>query len=257
MNLVQALKNLGLNEKEAQVYIALLQMGQSTAYTVAKHSGLKKPTAYVILDGLIERGVVFMVPKTNTREYSAVSPEELFGIVKSRLESAEKEALPELMALNKGQDHKVSVTYYEGLDGIKEMYNRLNKEMIGKKFIGFYAHQKDTPKIVQDYWLELTEEFRKRKIARRGITTADPSITSYLTDEFAKRHLANLKALDPAKYSSNISIEIYKNKTQIISHRYLQGILIDNPDIASVMKQIFELVWDDETKLETSSLKEE
>ena len=46
------------------------------------------------------------------------------------------------------------------------------------------------------------------------------------------------------KYSSNISIEVYKNFTQIISHRYLQGILIDNPDIARVMKQIFELVWE-------------
>ena len=39
-------------------------------------------------------------------------------------------------------------------------------------------------------------------------------------------------------------IEVYKNYTQIISHRYLQGLLIYNPDIAKAIKQIFNLVWE-------------
>ena len=146
MGLIQSLKSLGLNEKEAKVYIALLQMGQSTSYTIAKHSGLKKPTTYVILDNLIDRGFVMKVPRTNTKEFVAISPDDLFSIVKSKVENAEKEALPELKALSKGKDYKVSVTYYEGLEGLKEMYNKLVKDMKGKEYIGFYAHQKDTPK---------------------------------------------------------------------------------------------------------------
>ena len=55
MDLVKALKNIGLNEKEARIYISLLQIGKTTAYQVSRHSGLKKPTVYVILEELIDK----------------------------------------------------------------------------------------------------------------------------------------------------------------------------------------------------------
>ena len=46
METIEALKNLGLNEKEAKVYLALLQTGKSKAYVVSKYSGLKKTTNF-------------------------------------------------------------------------------------------------------------------------------------------------------------------------------------------------------------------
>ena len=55
------------------------------------------------------------------------------------------------------------------------------------------------------------------------------------------KELFDMVGLPPSIYSSNISIEVYKDYTQIISHRYVQGILIRNPDIANVMRQIFEI----------------
>jgi hypothetical protein len=52
-----------------------------------------------------------------------------------------------------------------------------------------------------------------------------------------------MKALAEKDYSSNISVEVYDNFVQIVSHRYMQGTLIENSDIADVMRQIFNLVW--------------
>ena len=83
MELIKSLKNLGLNEKEARVYVALLQLGKATAYSVAKHSGLKKPTTYVILDDLIDKGIVSKVPRAKIMQYTAISPEDLFSTYKS------------------------------------------------------------------------------------------------------------------------------------------------------------------------------
>jgi sugar-specific transcriptional regulator TrmB len=67
MDLIQSLKNLGLNEKEAKVYVALLQCPGATAYLIARHSGLKRPTTYVVLEDLIDKGVVTKIPRAKSR----------------------------------------------------------------------------------------------------------------------------------------------------------------------------------------------
>jgi len=248
MELIESLINLGLNEKEARIYLALLPMGKATAYSVAIRSGFKKPTAYVILNNLVSKGFVLKIPYQDKHNFIAKSPKECMSIAKEKIYSAEN-MLPELVALQKREeDEKANVSYYEGLDGIKEMNKKLiavmkDKPLNERNFVAFYAHQKDTPRFLQKYWLELTEEFNANKIRRNYITTKHPSISWYLQRETIRRSGVEVKALSEKEYSSNISIEIYDKFIQIISHRYIQGILIENTDIANVMKQIFELVW--------------
>src|SRR3990172_4496626 len=121
MNLVESLQSIGLNEKEAKVYLALLQLGKATAYSVSIRSGLKKPTTYVILDQLVKKGYALKIPRTKKHLFIAESPEKVTALAKERFDSA-REFLPELMALQKSETEKVNVSYFEGLEGIKEMY---------------------------------------------------------------------------------------------------------------------------------------
>lgn len=250
MNLQSTLNSFGLNEKEAAIYLALLQAGKQTAYGVALKSGIKKATTYVILQELIHRGIVRKVPRAKTTQYEPVDPVELFVRTREKFERAEL-ALPELRALYNSDPTKVTASFYEGLDGIKEMGHKLIEHTKGQEHIAFYAHQRDTPKSLQDYWKELNQEYLKNNITRRAITTHDPSIKDYLANTLVPKEYLQLKPLSPKEYSSNISIEVYGEKwTQIISHRHLQGILIENPDIAQVMKQIFDLIWKKQEELE-------
>jgi len=252
MELIESLINLGLNEKEAKVYLALLPLEKATAYTVAIRSGLKKPTAYVILDNLVSRGFALKIPQEDKHYFIAKSPRECLAMAREKISTAE-EMLPELMAMQKKKDEKASVSYYEGFKGIQEMYRQLlenmrKKPLAERSFVAFYAHQKHTPDFLQKYWQELNEEYVKTGICRNAVTTLHPSIKYYFQKETKERLGMDLRPLPEKEYSSNISIEIYDDYTQIISHRYLQGILIANPDIADVMKQIFNLVWKTTTK---------
>jgi len=250
MELIQSLKNIGLNEKEAKIYLSLLELSRASAYQIAKNSGLKRPTVYVILEELVNKGVVRKIPGQKIINYSPTNPEELLAIIQSKIDSAQK-ALPELKALGRGRlRKKVYVSYYEGLSGIKEMYSKLCENMKDKEYVAFYAHGKNTPRELLEYFDELNAEHKKFGIKRRGITVKHPSLKKYLEKNNQKNYRIKLKTLTPDKYNSQISIEIYKNVTQIISHRYLQGILIENPDVAKVIKQIFELVWSREDCLE-------
>lgn len=247
MELTEALINLGFNEKEARVYLALLSLEKATAYTVATRSGLKKPTTYVVLDNLVAKGFALKTPFREKHIFMAKSPKECISLAREKLSDAE-EMLPELLAIQKKSDEKANISYYEKIEGIKEMYQKLLKNMRQKKesdrnFIAFYAHQKDTPQVLQKYWLDLNEEYGENNIKRKYITTNHPSIQKYLDINTIKKLGIEMKALSEKDYSSNISIEIYDNFVQIISHRYIQGVLIENPDIANVMKQIFNLVW--------------
>lgn len=247
MELLEPLINIGLNEKEAKVYLALLAAEKATAYYIATQSGLKKPTTYVILESLVKKGFVLKIPQEKKWLFMARSPKECFAVAQERFNAA-KDYLPELLAIQKEGEEKVNVSYFEGLDGIKSMYANLTRNMKKKPeenrhFVGFFANQKNTPEALQKYWLELNVEFSKLNIKRKVITTAHPSIAEYLTKEAIKKFGVILKALPENNYSSNVSIEVYDNFTQIISHKNLSGILIENSDIANVIKQIFELVW--------------
>jgi len=242
MDLTNALMNLGLTSKEAAIYLALLKLGEGSAYEVSKTSGLKRPTAYVILDELVERRIIRKILHPKAVHYAANDPVELFVSTRHKVEQAEQ-ALPELRALAQTEAKTVKAEYYEGISGIREMYEKLLRNGKTKDYIGFFAHERDTSQELTDYWTELNSEFVKRKISRRGITSKDPSIDQYITYQAVPKDLIQLKALPLKMYDSNISIEVYDQSTQILSHRHMQGIVIQNPDIANVVRQIFEIVW--------------
>jgi hypothetical protein len=81
----------------------------------------------------------------------------------------------------------------------------------------------------------------KKNIHIRTITPNDPTSAKYLKNQ--NKYLITAKALSTNEYDSAISIEVYNNFVEIISNRHLQGILIENPDIAAAVKQIFEMLW--------------
>ena len=249
MNFVETLKDLGLNEKEAKVYLALLQLGRATAYTVATRSGIKKATTYLILGQLIEKGFALSAPRVRKQQFIAIPPRKCMESAREKIENIEK-ALPELEALEKKKEEKTSVAYFEGLGGVKEAYNRLIKHMRKKNpgernFVAFYAKTVDPESDIEKYFTQLNESLGKYGIKRRAITTYNEAIAQkYLTAIAREKYNLEVKALPEEKYSSHISIEIFDNFVQIISQRNLQTVLIEDADIASAQKQIFELMWE-------------
>lgn len=245
MNLLESLQNIGLNEKEAKVYLALLQLGKTTAYSVSLRSGIKKPTTYVILEQLVKKGYAFEIPRARKHIFFAESPDKCFAMAREKLVLAQ-ESLPELMAARKGESEKVNISYFEGLEGIKEMYDKffefMKKKPAEERFCsGFYAHARDVSKDVDDFWKEYNAQVVALDIKRRGMTPKDETLKWYF--ENAKNLNIDLIGLPKEIYDSNVSFEIFDKFVQIISYGYLQGTLIENRDVANSFRQIFEIIW--------------
>lgn len=241
MQLQEALQTTGLNEKEAAVYTALLQLGRASAYSVAVKSGLKKPTTYVILEQLIEKGMVQRVPRVKKQLYFANSPEQVFAVAEEKLNVA-KQKLPELMAMARTDENKVSTVFYEGLPGMKKLMEYGFKEHEGGEMIGFFATDKNVKPELTDYFKdEWAANQKKHNITMRGIAPHDPSLTEYRKAD--KEHGRDIRAVSTKEYSSEVAIMVLGDIVKIEDYKNLQGIAIENKDVAKAFAQVFEMLW--------------
>lgn len=241
MRIEESLRNLGLSSKESAIYVALLGLGQTTAYAIAEKSGLKRPTVYVILEDLRKKGLVLKIPHAKKQLFVGKSPEEFFSEAEDKLRLA-KMVLPELLAIADKPEKNFKTLYFEGEDNIKEVLRNFNKRMQGKEILGFYARETEgISPAMREFFHEWNEEGKKLGVTLRGVTPDDPSLQWY--KERSEYFGAKIKYLDPKIYLSDCSIEIGDNFVQIFSLRHMQVILLENPDIAHTMRQIFEIVW--------------
>lgn len=241
MQITEALQNLGLNEKEARVYVALLKLGRGSAYVVADEAGLKKPTTYVILGELMQKGLVNKIPRMRKKLFAAKPPDEFFAEAEERLRLA-KGVLPQLTAMLEKPEKNFTTLYYEGERGVRQMLGQVTKRMRGKEVLGFYAREPESLSVeMREFFHQWNEECKEAGIKVRGITPDDPSLAWY--KERTRYFGYQLKFLDPEEYSSDCSIEIGDGYVQVFSLRYLQGIHIENPDVAATLRRIFEMVW--------------
>src|SRR3989338_11363254 len=121
--MIEKLLKFGLAEKEAKVYLACLELGDSVASDIALKSNLPRTLVYDILERLIDLGLISYAIKANRKVFRAADPDEFLRIAHEK-EEAINEALPELKRLQKIKGVKrPKVEVYEGKEGMKTVMN--------------------------------------------------------------------------------------------------------------------------------------
>ena len=80
MEIEKVLEQLGLNEKEAKVYLACLQLGKAAVLLIAKKAALKRPNTYLILEALSAKKLISIVIEGKKKYYTAESPTKLLQL---------------------------------------------------------------------------------------------------------------------------------------------------------------------------------
>lgn len=110
--LQEVLQDYGLTAKEANVYIACLELGSAPASTIARRLGENRVTTYSNLKNLIKKGIAMTVEKKKTTYYSSISPKQFLRKMEDRC-AFFKEKLPEFMAFEGKYDNKPKIQYFE------------------------------------------------------------------------------------------------------------------------------------------------
>lgn len=241
--LEQELISIGLNEKEAKVYLSALELGQSTVQQIAQKAAVNRATAYFIIDALMQRGLVSSFHKGKKQFFIASDPERLIEILEQEKENIEKKKenlkklLPQLQSLNNKHEGKPVVKYYEGKAGISAMVDEFLKT---EKTTIHMAYSMDAiKKVFSDKELA---SWRSKRL-NRNIKTK----TIYTNKEGALLDIANTtrKRIPFDKFPITCDIAIYDNKARIASlGERLGGIIIEDKEIAASLRAILDLAWE-------------
>lgn len=251
--MIEALKSVGLSDREVGVYIALLELGKGTVTQITRKAGINRTTGYDILDSLLAKGIISISGKEPKQEYIAEAPGKIISYLKEEIEKDKERLLraekliPELETLHNVAG-RPSVRFYEGTEGLRQVYE---DTLTSREAIRAYATVDDMHKGLPNYFPEYYKRRAGKGIAIRAIVPATETGKDRAEkDEIEKRETA----LVPAEtYYFHPEINIYDNKVMIASWREKLGIIIESSEIADAMKKIYELAWAEAKRLDSSS----
>lgn len=230
---IEKLQKFGMTDKEARVYVALLEIGDSVVTDVAKHAKVNRSTAYVLIDSLLHRGLISVSERRGIQIFSAVSPEKLFEIAKSKYNEANelikisKDLANDLMKLKKSDatPSKTKVNVFEGKEGVKIVSQDLLMTKSPVRVIisdpnnklGLLIKLPAKAKII------LPESNTTRELLKqiKLLSTQEAFLASDISDEY--------------------SLAIHGNKVNFISPNEDKSFIIESQQFAKAIANLYEL----------------
>ncbi len=123
-DIIELVKNVGLSEKAAKVYLACLEMGEGTIQDLARQAKIKRTTIYYLLTELIENGALVETRRNKKSFYVATHPRDLIKFAKTRIRETE-EALPLLEEKHHAIFEKPRLYFLFGPQGFKQIWDMI------------------------------------------------------------------------------------------------------------------------------------
>jgi sugar-specific transcriptional regulator TrmB len=241
--LYKNLISIGFSEKEANVYLALLELGKRTVSAIARTAGINRTTTYDILESLIVKGLVSISGKEPLQEYVAESPEKIIELMQKQLRKKQEELLeaqkliPELKSIHNVND-RPRVRFYEGKQGLIDVYE---DTLTSHEPLRAYANFEDMHKALPDYFPSYYLRRAKKGLNIRGVVPITPEALE--RQKHNKEEAREMVFVPHDKYYFSPEIDMYDNKVMIASWKEKLGIIIESAEITDAMKKIFELAW--------------
>jgi len=249
--LIKQVEDLGLSNKEARVYLANLMLGPAGVQQIADASGIKRVTTYVILEALVNLGLVSQSSHAKKTLFNAEAPDNLSRLLEKREQSLEdqkqhlQELLPQLTKLKTLPKDAPSVKFYDGLEGV---------QTINKMF--FSAVEKMKPEciygisnldLLYQYFPQVEDEGAnpervKSGLKSRFIYTSSKGPIMKSTDKESNRES---RFVPIEQYALECDMSIGGNLIALLALNTPKpvGIIIESEQIAAGFKSLFELAW--------------
>jgi len=240
------LNELGLTKTQAEIMAFLLENGLSKASLIAQKTSVPRGVAYKGLDELLALGLVEKKETGTVARFQAEHPIKLEKII----ENKEKEAgqarqkltglLPELVSMYNLANHKPGVFFYEGEEGIEQVFN---DSLESKTEIYTYADLEAFSKDIKEIQTRAAKERDKRGIKKK-IIVPDTEATHKIVANYEKTN-TEVRFLGKDFYQFKTGMQIYDGKIsyQVIEQNRKLGVIIQDPNIYQMHKLLFEFIW--------------
>jgi HTH-type transcriptional regulator, sugar sensing transcriptional regulator len=247
--IIEYLKQLELSEVEAKLYLTLLQTGPITVRELAANIDIKRTTAYLYVDQLVERGLILKLVKGSKKLVSADDPKNLQQLVEEKVKHAEevKQHFPDILKqISTTVPHitdssEAEIKYYKGKNGVKKIYEDALKTKEIRSYVNLEAIRSIFPENFQlfDNAIKLNPEIKMLEIV-------EDSPLSRKRIENAKQNNNFFYKIMPENMKLTAQdILIYDGKVCIINLKDdVHGVVLQNADFYNNLKTLFDLNWE-------------
>jgi HTH-type transcriptional regulator, sugar sensing transcriptional regulator len=252
MNFEETLKKIGLNPKEVEIYLTLLDQGEQKISSLLEKTKLKRGDLYYALDNLVTKKLIVREDKKKKLHFKLAHPNNLQTLVEEK-EAAIKNIELEISAMLPAIISNYNLSYdqpgvkvFEGTEGIRAV---MNDTLNAKTDILAIL----TPREIDKYVSEANKNYLKQRYAagiKKKILVAD---NQYNRDHYQGRsdELTEIRYIKGGLITSGTVLEIYDNKVSytIIKPSSAIGLIVDDAHIASMQRSLFMIYWNIAEKL--------
>ncbi len=240
------LQDLGLNDKESAVYLALLSVDNDSVVDLSKKTKINRTTIYPVLESLMGKGLVSEVKVDKKIRFAAESPERLSTFVdKQKLMFEErservKDLIPKLRTVQRESGERPVVKIYEGKEGALSAAIRSFENDSDDGF-SYAIYSKD---LLDDMFAnsDIENVFKIRKDVKKLKSKA---IYTYLKGEMEPDNMSTRQRIDEKKYPIYCDIGVVGDEVRVSN---LRGnpttMLIKNKDLAESLKSLVNYIID-------------
>lgn len=231
-NLKEVLKEFGLTENEAEVYLVLLKSGNLTSSEITNKTQIHRMNIYSILEKLQEKGLISFALNGKRKYYEASRPETILELEDDRRGRIEK-IIPQLNSQMNVSTNTQEALIYKDKKGIKTVLEEITKAKTEVYiFASGWGFKQNFPEYY-DIWhshLVLNKIKGKMLISNKFKDTEilKPWVCKFLPSEFIFPSTTLI-------FDDKVFVNVWGNPPL--------GILIKGKEVAESYRQYFDLLW--------------
>ena len=253
-NIINALKQLGLNDKEVEIFLSLLKSGPISVQQLARLTNISRSTVYQRLDTLNAQGLIVFERGEKGVMVRTVTPKEVGKIIEERIAKTQKllsefnVILPQLEDIYQPNFSKTKVMYFEGVKGLQQMIYNYDMEAKNKNLYG-YTTVAINKVLGMSFIKKYHEKFLKKGYRDHFIMSDNKENKEYLkTVKDSKLFIMKkifVRKLPEKIFNPKVSVSMYDDKYTISLMRGGKpfGVIIENQEIANHQMEIWRILW--------------
>lgn len=234
-------REIGLTEREIKTYVALVEIGESTAGPIAAKAKLSHSKVYETLQLLIDKGLVTYILVSKTKHFQASPPKELLMILDERKERLLHE-VAELEMKAKFAKEQQETSIHEGYGAIKALFHRLVDDLSKGDYYYAFALKEDYKDATAPiFFANIHRKLADKKIIDRALAHED--IRTDISSVYSENKNIKIRFI---KRSTPLGIVIVKNKViQIVRGELPTAVETTSKQVHKQYKAFFEELWDE------------
>jgi len=248
MNVEIVLREAGFTDSERKVYLALLDLGESTRSAVVDRSGIAGSKIYEVLERLQQKGLVSVYVKNKTKHFRPTNPSQILRYLESRreeiveTEKSAKSILPELLAKYASSKESQEVELVSGISGLQMLFmEQIDILNSGDTCYVIGGTRGIEEGAVHAFFHKIHVLREQKKIKTRMLFNLNQKESWASNFASPKYRGTSIRYIE---HASPVALNIYKDRTVIILFgKDISAIHIRSKDVASSFLEYFELLW--------------